>query len=320
MTKRLIKSKFIFHDPNFSTIKIQELIDVYFDVYCEDENIKSWRTSLYNARPLEKFFGDQTVQNINSLAIMQYKKERRKVVCNNTLRRELTVLQSVLNRGIDYDLLKQADIDHIESLKISKYKPRAQFRKVMPGFAEVNSIFKLLPSHIYDVMFAVHRTAYRKGELFSLTFSDIKFDERVLELSDSKNNEGRTTPLYKEIYDHFQRLHEDAKKAFNRNNVNDVSVFREPDRITPMNPFNVYRPWRNACIKANCITKDGKHKFNAHDIRKAAIKFLLQEMKFDRYMIMQCYSGHKDDKIFETVYNLSTPEDMQHYYDIAMNA
>ena len=65
---RMILANSITLTPGTLTVDIEDdiLYIHWIDVYCEDNNIKSWRTSLYNAMPLEKFFGKMTVQELKA--------------------------------------------------------------------------------------------------------------------------------------------------------------------------------------------------------------------------------------------------------------
>ena len=101
---------------------------------------------------------------------------------------------------------------------------------------------------------------YRKSELIGLRFSMINLTEKYIQLPPSlrkgekklgRNARPMKTPLYPEIYKLMKRLHREAQKAFARDNVNNVYVFRGKDKKTPIRGRDTFYYWKKACQLAH---------------------------------------------------------------------
>lgn len=312
---------------------VEDCLGFYCEEYAVDEKLKATDNIFYNSLPLYEFFKNKSIRDLTELDIRKYKKWRRKEfkkkrgkeIANNTLGRELTMLKTALNVAVsdDYKLIKLKQEKYaIKRLTIKVPKVESRTEEYIPSIKEVERIIKYLPKHLYELAFCAHRLGYRGSELLGLTFGNISWTEREIRLPTSKNKKGRNTPLYKEILKFLIKMRYEAVKTFGRRNLNDVFIFRDKYGKERLDKRNVYYYWDNACIKARCaeINENGKTKpkYNFHDLRKAAVKYLRITYNFDRYMIQKMYTGHESLEIFEKIYNAITTEDLEHYKKVAL--
>lgn len=305
--KRKIKSRIV-KDVNVC-------LEYYLEVYAVDQNLKSQDTILRNILHLSKIIGEVKLLDITEDTITRYKTRRRKQgAAENTIRRELGILQAALNKSIGHVIKLSSEKRAIRKLKIQK--PKYQKRLFIPLESEMEQILKHLEPYpnIRDIIYFLSRSAYRRSEALSLQFVDIDFNvkRKEMRLDESKNGYGRTTPLYPELFDFLQEKKTEAVKLFGRTNVNDIYLFRERDNITPLRKDNIYHYWRKAQVSAG-IVLNGKHKYRPHDLRKFGIKYIKWHCHLSRDIIMECYSGHRDANIFEYVYNLRSADDHVYY-------
>jgi len=139
---------------------VKQALDIYIEEYCEENKKKSLDTNIFNAKHLEKFFGNKRIRDLSTTNIREYKKLRlsKEKASTSTVRRELSVFKIALNVCIDEGIIKTGhEIHLIENLKIKK--PSAGKRLVVPLFSEFDEIMKHLPT--YMVTFCQGFLVYR---------------------------------------------------------------------------------------------------------------------------------------------------------------
>lgn len=296
--------------------KIKDLIDNYLNVHAPHVGMKGIDTATANCTVIERYFGKKRFDDIKVVDIVSYLNARRKDVGENTIRREMSVLRAICSAAVTYELFDIYGSDGNYSndywtmdrlmRNISKLRPKAVKRKERPPLAQIQEILKIIDLPMGNLIHAALLTAYRKDELLTLEWSDIKLADREMSLDETKNGYGRLTPLYKELYQFFV----DLKK---QNINNQRAVFCEDDG-SPVKYFNTYPRWRTACKNI------GHPEYHFHDLRKSAIRFLMEEKGFDQNMIMDCYSGHRSESIFQEIYNVRSSDTYLRYYKkVALN-
>lgn len=295
---------------------IHYCLDFYLEDYAIDAGLKSMDSLFYRSLHLYEFFKGFDIKDLSEMDIIRYnrwrrktsKQKRGKVCANNSLTAELTLLRAALNKATEYGILKNKnDVKIIKNLKIKTPKLESRTSEYIPSIEEAELIMSYLPLHLYKLAFCAHRLGYRKSELISLKFGNISFQEHEIRLSKSKNKKGRNTPLYPEIEKFLKDMHSEAQEIFGRSNVNDKSIFRDKDGVTPLNIRNVRYWWCKAIKEAR--TPD----YHFHDLRKSAIKYLKHVKNFSRDMIKEVYTGHRSWDIFNGIYDSVTSEDYKHW-------
>ena len=305
---------------------IQDLIDNYLNLYLPHQNTKddSMHVARANCKNLSETFGGMIFNEIKVLHIIKYIQDRKsKGVSNNTIRRELSVLRSTVQRGLDFEIIDSFgnDGDYSQdwhSAKrlmeiISKHRPKGEKRKIRPTFEQVEKIMENLDEPMKRLVFAAYHTAYRKGELLGLTFGDLNLPEKELRISDSKTGEPRTTPLYRELFVFFNKLNIEAVRKYGKDKINNIHIF-------PIQKYITYQHWRKACIKAGIVDDKGKALYHFHDLRKTAIRYLKEVKKFSTDMIVDAYSGHHSKDVFDDIYNIRSGDSYIYYKDVALNS
>jgi len=282
-------------------MKLNELFDFYLTTHFQDNNLKAFPVARTNIKTLKSYFGNKTLESLTQKDIRAFKTWRRENhIANGSIRRELSVLQKCLNiaaEHFDYDEIK------IAALKIGKEKPKTEINGTMPTDDEILGILKSLRKPCYKrIMFVMSRIGYRRGELRGLTWNHVDLDKGVINLpkSLSKNGLGRVTPLEKNLQTLFRQMK-------SRSTCDHVFTDAKGKRMTVN---GIYKPFRLACVKAGVIDENGAPRFEPHAFRKYATKYLRQQKRIPAKLVRLHFTGHCDEAIFETVYNIIDSSDL----------
>lgn len=307
-------------------MKIGKLLDNYL-VHLELKELKSQKIAESNVTILKTHFNNIELRKFKPKDLLDYIKTRRTSGRkNNTIRREIGVLRASMNLAVEYGLIEETNSDGNYSRDylatkniqkwISNHRPSMGKRDQCPTELELEKIFNELPESVEMIARAAYLTGWRKSELIGLRFEDINFEENEIYLFDHKTRDKthtlRVTPMYSEL-DTFMKQQRDTAIFEHGDNIEHLHIFREKNG-TEIKLENTYVRWRNSLKKAGIVDKNGKYKFNFHDIRRASVRRLFDKLGFDRYMIMDCYTGHSSPHIFEGVYNKKSPETYRNVY------
>jgi len=75
-----------------------------------------------------------------------------------------------------------------------------------------------------------------------------------------------------------------------------------------------------AMVEAGLIDGKGIAKYHFHDLRKLAVRYLVEIKKFPKDMIKDCFTGHKSDDVFEQVYNIRGTDTYNYYKQMALKS
>jgi integrase len=307
-------------------MKINEILDNYL-VHLELKELKSQKTAQTNVSTLKQHFKGTELTEFKPRDLLEYIKSRRKAGRkNNTIRREIGVLRASMNLAVEYGIIEETNGDgnyskeYLATKNIQKWvlnhRPSMGKRDQCPTESELEKIFEKLPECVEMIARAAYLTGWRKSELIHLRFEDINFEEKEIYLFDHKTRDKthtlRVTPMYSDLYN-FMKQQRDLAIYKHGDNIEHLHVFREKNG-TEIKLENTYVRWRNAVRKAGLVDRNGKYKFNFHDIRRASVRMLFDKLGFDRYMIMDCYTGHSSPHIFEGIYNKKSPETYRNVY------
>ncbi|WP_263486537.1 tyrosine-type recombinase/integrase [Mesorhizobium sp. ESP6-5] len=137
---------------------------------------------------------DVSVKRLTPRQIASYRDDRLSVVSPSTVRRERVILLHCLRTAADewqFPVPKQC-FSNVS-------RPReagARSRRLMPG--EFEAILRECdrgPKYLRPLVLLALETGMRRGELLSLTWSNVDLDRRLAYLRETKNGEERTVPL-----------------------------------------------------------------------------------------------------------------------------
>jgi len=225
----------------------------------------------------------------------QVPEQRRTItgVSNAEINRELTALKRMFNLAIQAGKLIQ--------------KPHIPFLKehnVRVGFFERDqflAVVQRLPQSVRPAATFAYLTGWRiDSEVLSLEWRQVDFHagEVRLDPGKTKNGEGRTFPMTRELRQLLEAQRAVTEGLQRRDNVVCRHVFHRDGR--PIRSFRV--AFRTACVRAGCPGRV------LHDLRRTAVRNLVRAGIPERVAMQM--TGHKTRSVFER-YNIVSVGDLR---------
>lgn len=214
-------------------------------------------------------------------------------VSNAEINRELTALKRMFNLAIQAGKLIQ--------------KPHIPFLKehnVRVGFFERDqfvAVVQRLPKAVRPAATFAYLTGWRiDSEVLSLEWRQVDFHagEVRLDPGRTKNGEGRTFPMTRELRQLLEAQRAITEDLQRRDNVVCRQVFHRDGR--PIRTFRV--AFRTACVRAGCPGRV------LHDLRRTAVRNLVRAGVPERVAMQM--TGHKTRSVFER-YNIVSAGDLR---------
>jgi integrase len=163
---------------------------------------------------------------------------------------------------------------------------------------ELAAVIEKLPADLRDFTRFAAATGMRKGEISSLTWSDIEGDVLTLRGEHSKNGESRSIPLVGELAEIVERRK--AARQVKENGTARMVEFIFHRAGEPVARFN--KSWATACRLAKCSGK------LFHDLRRSAARNMVQAGV--PQATAQRVSGHKSSSMFSR-YSIICTDDLR---------
>ena len=167
---------------------IGELLDRY-----EEEvspTYKSHKVEKYRLKTLRRYLGDKRVSTLSPALLCMFRDTRLKVVSPASLKRELTILSSVLNIaikewgiGIPQNLVSMVSLPKIARGRDRRLKPGEE-KQLLSSTGELKRLIIL-----------ALETGMRRGEILNVKKSHIDFTCQTLLIPLTKTDKPRTIPL-----------------------------------------------------------------------------------------------------------------------------
>ena len=214
-------------------------------------------------------------------------------VSNAEINRELTTLKRMFNLALQAAKLLQKP--HIPFLKEDN---------VRVGFFERDQFIAVvhrLPKDVRPAATFAYLTGWRiDSEVLSLEWRQVDFSagEVRLDPGRTKNGEGRTFPMTRELRQLLEAQRAVTEALQRRQNVVCRHVFHRDGR--PIRSFRV--AFRTACVRAGCPGRV------LHDFRRTAVRNLVRAGIPERVAMQM--TGHKTRSVFER-YNIVSAGDLR---------
>jgi len=266
-----------------SRAMIKDLLKRYLKEH-KHKHKKGWRMEEYRVGYILKDpIADVNLLQLSSKDIAEFRDRRLEVVLGTTFNKDLSFLNVVIDIAI-HDWGITIPFNPCKNVKRLR-EPRPRTRRLesdeQQRLIETCAISdnKYLKSM---VQFSIE-TAIRQGELLKLTYGQIYWSDRIMNLADTKNGENRSVPL--------------SEKAFL---ILKSQIRRLDGKIFPVTKDSLKFWFKQAKRRANI--KD----FRWHDLRRHACSLL-----FERGLSVpevQSISGHRDPRILLNTYTKLDPK------------
>jgi integrase len=270
--------------PTAYIVRPQTFLSEIFDRY--EAEVSSCKRSLsdrFHLRPIRAAVGHKATSELTPADLAAFRDARLKAVSSSTVRKEVTLLISVLtvaNREWGETFL----LDDFKAVR-KPLAARGRDRRIEPSewsplMEAVRGCRNPLVSQVFQ--FAL-TTGMRRGEVLSLTWPNIDFINRVAFLPMTKNGEARRVPLSSSA---MQEL-EERLKATQRTPEGLIEASCE--QVFPISANAVRLAWERVRQKA------GVKDLRFHDLRHEAIsRFFEIGLSVPEVALI---SGHKDARM-----------------------
>lgn len=279
--------------PRVERVRFEDLAQDYENDY-QVNGRRSLTRAQRNVAHLMQFFRGYRAVHITTATVRAYTAKRQEAgAANGTINRELTALRRMFNLALQ-----------AEKIRHKPHIPHLKEHNVRQGFFEAEAfraVLKHLPAPVQPVATFAYVTGWRgPSEILPLTWPQVDFTGGVvrLEPGTTKNEEGRTFPLFPEL-----------RALLERQRTMTREIQLKGDRIIPWvfhrkgKPIRSFRKaWATACRKA------GQPGRIPHDFRRTAVRNMVRKGIPER-VAMQL-SGHKTRSVFER-YNIVSEGDLQ---------
>ena len=239
------------------------------------------------------------------------KTKLQKGAANATINRELSALRRILNIGAKQTPPKVNRVPYIPMLKENN---------IRKGFFEYDQFVSLrehLPDYLRAYVTLGYKVGWRHQEIASLTWADVDLKNGIvtLKVGETKNKEGRTVYLDKELMSMFELQWEKRKQA------GKIVPFVFPSKNGTSKIVNFRMAWNTACRNIGMgygykTTETYARKWEGklpsgpifHDLRRTAVRNMVRAGIPERVAMM--VSGHKTRSVFDR-YNIVNDSDLR---------
>lgn len=258
--------------PEKVPITFAELAKEYRPFAERTKSKSSLRSEVCTMKRLLEYFGVRKLTQITSYDIERFMLKRGKEVNPSTVNRSYALLSHMLNKAVDWDYIKDSPCRRVKKLK----EPPGRIRWLTDTECErlLDECTRSKSLWIYEIVFTALNTGMRKGEMQSLTFDDVDFEQKLITVNKTKTNEVRYIPINNELFAILKELRD--------SNPHWHYVFSKEDGTA-------YGNWRLAFQKA--CQRAGIKDFRFHDLRHTFASYLAME-GYNVFTI-QRLTGHK---------------------------
>lgn len=241
-----------------------------------EANKKSFYSDVLICRVLVKAFRGKTLRQITPPIIEEFKQERLNAPTKHghkrspaTVNRLLSVLSKIFSLATDAEI-----VDSNPCRKVRKFRLNNQRLRVLSPEEETRLLAALENSKLVKqiVVFALN-TGLRRGEIFSLKWSDVDFERGMIQIRESKSNKGRAVPMNSTIRTLLRSLKRKSEYVF-------------PSPKTGGRLNQIKRSFRRAVMEAGIVD------FRFHDLRHTAAT-RMADAGADPFTLMKIL-GHSD--------------------------
>ena len=261
---------------------VSQLIDAYWQWYESHSRARkrSKETHLGRLNLLKNFFGKLRAGEVTWFTVENYKSKRLKEgVSKKTINKELKILKSVYNMAKKLGLYK----GELPKIEVFKEEGDGRLRYLTPEEAE--RLIHACPEWFRPVVIFALNTGLRAGEIFSLRWENVDFENRVIRIESTrtKTKEVYTVPMNDVVYELLLKV----KEAQVEKEIDHGYVFTNSKGLPYKYEDRTYRRvFVNACKKA------GIKDFRFHDLRHTFASWIAISSR-DIYAVQKLLN-HKD--------------------------
>jgi integrase len=269
ITKRkaeIAENKFLDVRKDPEPVKFYDFAKEYLQWSKANKKGSSHDRELSTMRRLNSEFEKYDLQNVTTWIIEKWKSKRKEEVKPATVNRELALLKHMFTKAIEWGKVKDNPARKVKLLK-GEIK---RVRFLMPD--EIRTLLSNCADHLRPIVTVALHTGMRKGELLSLQWDQVNFEQKIITLEDTKNRERRDVPMNETVRTTLMGMERKGSHIFCNGSGETF--------------LNVRRSFETA------VRKSGIEDFRFHDLRHTFASNLVME-GID-IMTIKELMGHKD--------------------------
>jgi len=190
-------------------VTFRAIADKYWEMCGQHLRSASWR---YMLTEIVGRFGDKPAADISIADLQAFYNEIRARASVSTANRHLTLIKSVFNRAIAWELFSGSN----PASKITKAKePPNRLRYLSQG--ELRALLSACDTRIFPLLACAIYTGMRRGEMLALTWANVDLAQGLIYILQSKSGKPREIPIAPNLRDVLAGMgrQEPAAKVFN---------------------------------------------------------------------------------------------------------
>ena len=275
-------------------ITFLDLVNERLDYVREYDQEKHYQDVLYHARRWIDLWGDLMCSQFIPALIRDYILERKKETSPETANKDLRLLRSFFNYGVEQEWIFKNPAKKVDFLPIKKK------RKKPPPKEDILRVILAADPDTQDYLWTLALTLARKGEIDQIEWDDVDFENSMVWLRTRKkkggNEEPRPVPMLERLYDVLWRRYQ--KRDLDKPWVFWHRYWSRKNNAWVEGPYQD----RKGIMSALC-KKAGVKYFRFHALRHLGASIMAEEGKPLR--AIQRILGHENIKTTEQVSSLS---------------
>lgn len=266
----LVKGKYLgISEP--AKMIFEKLCGEYLTYARSNKTASSLRRDQVSINALLKAFSSWKIKDITAHDIENYISQRKATLKNSTINREVACIRHMFNKAVEWGYLNNNPLRTVKKLK----EPPGRMRYL--NAEEIERLMAQCAEHIKPIVVMALNTGMRKGEILNLKWGDVDFENRVIHVRHTKNNEHKTIPINDTLLNCLQGLGVQ---------LSDQYVFASPEG-------KPYTDVKRGFSKA--VQRAGITDFRFHDLRHTFASRLV--MAGTDLRTIQVLLGHKEIKM-----------------------
>jgi integrase len=224
--------------PKVIKTPFEKFKEQYLKFSLANKKPRTAERDIVSLKPLQGFFGDEFISEINPFLIEKYKQKRKEdEVSVRTINIELACLRHMFNMAMKWGKVQKNPVREIKLFKEPEGKDRILSADEEIRLLEVARASKKAP-HLEPIIITGIKTGMRLSEVLGLKWPNVDFVNRIITVEGTKNGHIRKIPMSTKLTEILERV---------RNLGHGEYVFA--DRAG--RPFKGFRTsWDNALKKA----------------------------------------------------------------------
>ncbi|MBE0433086.1 site-specific integrase [candidate division WOR-3 bacterium] len=262
-------------------ILFQDLCTEYLQYSRANKTIQSHRRDRVSIRNLLVPFGDRFIHQITARDLEHYKNRRKDKVTPATVNRELSCIKHMFNKAVEWGHLPDNQLRPVMKFK----EPPGRMRYLQNE--EISRLLNYCADHLKPIVIMALNTGMRKGEILNLTWGDVNLKNRMITITNSKNNSSRIIPINDATYGILVSLGQQIVEQY---------VFSHPDGKPYRDIKDGFTAAVNRAKLSDVRFHDLRHTFASHLVMNGVPILEVQKLLGHKTLAMTMRYSHLSNK------------------------